>query len=95
MKTQNILLKPQITEKGIDRATKGIYTFQVDIHSTKNSIKKAVEEIFSVEVDSVRTVIRKGKVKRIGRRNVKKQKANSKIAYVTLKKGEITVFPKA
>ena len=37
----------------------------------------------------------KGKVKKVGKRQVEKKATDKKIAYVTVKKGTINVFPKA
>lgn len=67
------------------------YVFRVDKSANKYVIKKAVEEAFKVKVDSVRTIIVPGKLKRLGR-NEGKTPAWKK-AVVRLKKGEvISVF---
>jgi large subunit ribosomal protein L23 len=81
-----ILLQPVITEKSsLAGGDKGRYVFRVDPRSTKTDIRRAVEGIFNVKVDSVNTAAFIGKVKRtarsVGRR------AGYKKAYVTLKEG--------
>jgi large subunit ribosomal protein L23 len=54
------------TEKGtLLHEPYGCYTFWVDKKANKIQIKKAVEEIYKVKVDSVNTLIVKGKAKRI------------------------------
>ncbi|OHB75962.1 MAG: 50S ribosomal protein L23, partial [Planctomycetes bacterium RBG_16_59_8] len=44
---------------------RGTYTFLVDTKANKNEIKHAVEKVFSVKVDRVRTIMVKGKSKRM------------------------------
>jgi ribosomal protein L23 len=51
--------------------------------------------MYNVEIGNVRTIVRKGKVKNVGRRQVAKKQADEKIAYITVTKGTINVFPKA
>jgi len=58
------------------------YTFIVDIHANKFQIKKAVEEVFGVEVENVATIRSLGKTKRVGVHVGKR--ANFKKAIVTL-----------
>jgi large subunit ribosomal protein L23 len=83
----DIVKYPLITEKSTDmKENEGTVGFIVDIRANKHQIKRAVEEIFKVKVDSVRVVIKKGKPKRYGRFTSKGAKV--KKAYVKLKKGE-------
>ena len=59
--------------------------------SNKNQIKRAVEEFYDVKVVNVKTNIRPGKVKRVGRFTTKTSK--SKKAFVLLKEGnKIKIF---
>jgi large subunit ribosomal protein L23 len=44
-----------------------MYSFEVNRKANKQQIKKAVENIYSVKVDKVRTANRKGKYRRKGR----------------------------
>jgi len=57
--------------------------------ANKIEIKKAVEALFKVKVDSVRTMNRRGKIKRVGRSEGKRP--DWKKAYVKIKKGEKNV----
>lgn len=60
-----ILKRPLITEKGTWLASdRNSYSFLVDLHATKDQIKKAVAEAYSVRVAKVRTQVRKGKTYR-------------------------------
>ncbi|MDD6155193.1 MAG: 50S ribosomal protein L23 [Eubacteriales bacterium] len=67
MTSYDIILKPVITEKSMDDAQEKKYTFKVAMNANKTEIKKAVEEIFDVDVKKVNTMHVKGKVKRMGR----------------------------
>jgi large subunit ribosomal protein L23 len=64
----------------------GQYSFEVHPGANKIEIKKAIEEIFSVRVTSVRTIRMPGKKKRMGRFEGKRP--DWKKAVVTLKEGE-------
>ncbi len=88
-----ILKSPVITEKTVlqkEASTESgegqVLTFKVAVKADKEEIRKAVEEIFNVKVDKVRTVQYQGKMKRRGR--LEGRRADWKKAYVTLKKGE-------
>ena len=67
MLPQDIILKPVLTEKGYDGIAEKRYTFIVLKTANKTQIKIAVESMFSVQVKSVNTVTRRGKLKRMGR----------------------------
>ena len=68
MKTaQDIILKPVITEKSMDDLQTGKYTFKVAKDANKSEIKKAVEQLFNVEVAKVNTMNCNGREKRVGR----------------------------
>ena len=59
---EDVLIQPLISEKSYDRiADSNSYTFFVHTSSTKPEIKRAVEEIFEVDVLSVNTMYKKGK----------------------------------
>ena len=67
MKTAyDVIIKPIITEDSMSRLAEKKYTFEVASGATKVEIKKAVEEIFKVEVEKVNTVSMKAKNKRVG-----------------------------
>jgi len=81
---RSIIRKVLITEKGtVMRETLRQYFFEVARDANKIEIKRAVEAVFHVKVDSVQTMQLQGKLKRqgraVGRRN------DWKKAIVTLK----------
>ncbi len=86
-----VLVKPILTEKADALSEKlSQYTFIVDRKVNKVEIRKAVEAMYNVAVDSVNTAVIPGKAEN---RNTKKgvvrgQKAAYKKAIVTLAKGE-------
>ena len=64
----NIIIRPLITEQGMHFAsTKSAYCFEVNKEANKAQIKNAVERIYNVKVQKVRTANRKGKRRRRGR----------------------------
>jgi len=68
MDPREIIKKFLVTEKStITREREGKYAFAVAGGANKHQIKDAVERLFDVEVDSVRTVVMPGKLKRLGR----------------------------
>ena len=62
-----ILKAPVITEKSEIAKANGKYTFKVDPRSNKIEIKNAIEKIFNVKVESIRTINVKPKKRRVGR----------------------------
>ncbi len=80
----DIIKKPVLTEKTYDQFPGRTYTFEVDKTANKIEIKKAVEEVFGVQVESVHTINSDGKVRRQG--NSSGRTSSSKKAYVKLKK---------
>ena len=57
-----VILRPLVTEKGMHRSTRNNqYAFQVHLQATKDDVKRAIEELFNVIVDKVRTQNRRGK----------------------------------
>jgi large subunit ribosomal protein L23 len=87
MDAHHIIRKPLITEKSTGlKETNREVCFEVAMSANKSEIKKAVEQLFKVKVESVRTHHRHGKEKRVGR-NIGR-KSDWKKAYVKLKAGE-------
>lgn len=87
----DIIKAPVITEKALiakeeSQDGRQLLTFRVDKNATKPEIKSAVEKIFDVEVDCVRTINYMGKKARRGR--YEGRKPSWKKAYVTLKEGQ-------
>ena len=60
MEAYSIIKKPLLTEKSYSGIQNKTYTFVVDKKATKTEIKKAVEQIFGVEVEKVNTMVVKG-----------------------------------
>ncbi|MBU0647600.1 50S ribosomal protein L23 [Patescibacteria group bacterium] len=80
---QHTLLKPVITEKSVAGSEKGTYAFFVHPNSNKIQIKNAVKKAYKVEVESVRIINTKAKIKRRGRitgRTSRTKKAIVKLA---------------
>lgn len=60
-----VLLRPLVTEKGVHRAARNnAYAFEIHKQATKQDVKRAVEELFEVQVEKVRTQNRRGKSRR-------------------------------
>ena len=88
---REIIKRPLITEKSSSIKDINWYIFAVDIKSNKKEIKTAVEKLFKVKVDMVRTLTLPGKsVKRAGR--ISGKRSPLKKAYVKLKEGKIEFF---
>ncbi|HEX3141934.1 MAG TPA: 50S ribosomal protein L23 [Rhizobacter sp.] len=82
-----VLVAPIVSEKATAVAEKNNQVmFKVLRDATKPEIKAAVELLFKVEVESVQTVIQKGKVKKFGRSIGRRD--HVKKAYVSLKAGQ-------
>lgn len=88
---KNVLIKPLITEKTESLTTKSSkYTFLVDKKSNKVEIKKAVEKMYSVNVDSVNTLIMPSKSRSRNTKAglIKGRVSGYKKAVITLAGGE-------
>lgn len=64
---QDVVIRPVITEKSMTDTGMKKYTFEVHKDSTKIDIKRAVEELFGVEVQKVNTLHVRGQLRRQGR----------------------------
>lgn len=83
----DVIRRPLITEKAnIDKEKRNAYHFEVPVTVDAPEIKDAVQAVFGVKVVDVRTLIVRGKVKRIGRFFGKRN--NWKKAIVTLREGD-------
>jgi large subunit ribosomal protein L23 len=87
MNIHDVIKGPLITEK-LDAAREKFrqYSFIVDKKATKIDVARAVENLFKVSVEGVRTNVVHGKVKRVGK-NIGRR-PNYKKAIVTLKEGD-------
>ncbi len=83
MNAYDIIIAPIISEKSMSMLAEQKYTFKVNANANKIEIKKAIEEIFKVEVDKVTTLNVIGKNKRVGVHQGKK--SDWKKAIVKLK----------
>jgi len=83
-----VVYKPLISEKSLGLASRGWYTFAVNKHARKEEIAKRIERMYSVNVLSVRTVAMHGKMRRTGKKMVRKRKEDWKKAMVLLKAGQ-------
>ena len=82
-----VIRRPIITEKGLAvKETQATVVFEVAYGATKTQIKEAVQQIFKVKVDSVRTALFHGKLRRRGR--AEGFRPDWKKAYVKLAPGE-------
>ena len=89
MLSYDIIKRPIITEQSMDQTVDRKYTFEVAKNANKIEIKKAVEEIFKVEVEKVTTMNYDGKPKRQG--VFAGKRADWKKAVVKLKEGSKTI----
>ena len=81
---RSVIKRVLITEKSTTaRELQNKYPFEVSRDSNKIEIKRAVEQLFSVKVDTVRTLLMHGKVRRQGR--YFGRRSDWKKAIVTLK----------
>lgn len=95
LKTQ-MLLKPLINEKSMSLIKNGMFTFEVGLASTKQSIERMVKSRFGVDVLSVKTINVKGKNKQQRTRKGNYVTSASKKAIVKVKKGQkISIFEEA
>ncbi|HEY0759453.1 MAG TPA: 50S ribosomal protein L23 [Acidisarcina sp.] len=83
----DVIRRPVITEKGLTaKETEGTLVFEVAANATKTEVKQAVEVLFKVKVDAVRTANYLGKERRRGK--FTGFRPDWKKAYVRLKAGE-------
>lgn len=92
MKTaRDVIVRPVVSEKAYAGLESNRYTFIVHPDSNKTEIKEAIQAIWGVEVVSVNTIHRRGKIKRRGW--TKGKRADQKRAVVTLAEGDaIEIF---
>ena len=68
MDDYDIIVRPLVTEQGMHFANvKSAYAFEVNSRANKTQIKNAVERVYNVKVQKVRTANHKGKHRRRGR----------------------------
>lgn len=65
LEPHQIILRPLVTEKGMHRSTRcNAYAFEVNKLATKADVRRAVEDLFNVNVLKVHVQNRKGKPRR-------------------------------
>jgi large subunit ribosomal protein L23 len=68
MRVDLVIVKPLVTEKStLGREERNEVAFAVDPRASKHDVRRAVEELFSVRVDAVRTMRMPRKTRRVGR----------------------------
>ena len=64
-----VVIRPLVTEKGTHQSEKlNAYAFEVSPDANKAQIKQAIEKIYNVKIQEVRTASRQGKARRTGYR---------------------------
>ena len=88
---RDVIIRPVVSEKSYAELEANRYTFLVHPEANKTEIKEAIQKIWNVQVLSVNTLMRKGKVKR--QRYVTGRRSDQKRAIVTLAQGDsIEIF---
>ncbi len=87
MDVYQVIKRPLVTEKGVTKKdAERTLCFEVSAEANKTEIRAAVEKVFKVKVEEVRTSTTAGKLRRRGR--FSGYRADWKKAYVRLKAGE-------
>jgi large subunit ribosomal protein L23 len=83
----DIVRKPIVTEKGVTKKeNERTLCFQVAANANKTEIRAAIESLFKVKVEEVRTATTAGKLRRRGK--FSGYRPDWKKAYIRLKKGQ-------
>lgn len=86
-----VLIRPLITEKNnIARETRNEVVFEVHRDANKPQIKAAVEQLFGVSVEAIRTQQKPGKMRRVGK--FSGYRADTKKAFVKVADGQQIEF---
>ena len=89
MTVYEVIRRPLVTEKGVDKKdNERTLVFEVAAGANKTQVKQAVEKLFKVKVDDVRTATFEGKMRRRGK--FMGYRSDWKKAYVKLKEGQKT-----
>ncbi len=87
MNRYSVIVRPIVTEKGVEKKeSERTLCFEVHPEANKTEIKQAVEALFKVKVEDVRTLTFEGKLRRRGRYAA--YKSDWKKAFVKLKAGQ-------
>jgi large subunit ribosomal protein L23 len=89
MNVHEVIRRPLVTEKGVEKKdNERTLCFEVAQEANKTQVKAAVEKLFNVKVEEVRTANFEGKLRRRGR--FSGYRSDWKKAYVRLKEGQKT-----
>ncbi|KPJ73365.1 hypothetical protein AMJ48_01740 [Parcubacteria bacterium DG_74_1] len=92
-KAYRILKIPQVTEKATDLTKENQYIFRVFPRTNKTEIKKAINDLYGVDVSDVKIIKVPAKRRKIGR--ISGWRKGYKKAIVRLKEGQkIEVLPR-
>jgi large subunit ribosomal protein L23 len=87
MKLTEVIRRPLVTEKtSIQREDGRTIVFHVALAANRTEVKRAIEQLLGSKVESVRTSVAHGKIKRQGR--FAGRRSDWKKAYVRLREGE-------
>jgi large subunit ribosomal protein L23 len=87
MNIHEVIRRPLVTEKGVEKKeSERTLCFEVALDANKTQVKAAVEKLFKVKVEEVRTANFEGKMRRRGR--FTGYRRDWKKAYVRLKEGQ-------
>jgi large subunit ribosomal protein L23 len=87
MKHYEVIVRPLITEKAVGKKDdERTLCFEVNVDANKTQIRGAVQKLFNIKVDEVRTSTTAGKLRRRGK--FAGYRADWKKAYVRIKEGE-------
>ena len=87
MNHYEVIVRPLITEKAVGKKDdERTLCFEVNPNANKTQIRSAVQKLFGVKVEEVRTSVTGGKLRRRGR--FSGYRADWKKAYVRIKAGE-------
>ena len=91
-KLKDMKLIPVLTEKSLEQAKAGSYTFWVDSGLTKREIKEAIEKVFKVNVTGVKTINYKSRRERDFRGKIKQILSRRKAIVRLQEKEKIDLF---
>ena len=93
MKTgYDVIIRPIVTENSMDMAEQKKYAFKVAKDANKTEVRKAIEEIFGVDVAKVNVVNVSGKKKRMGRTMGTTSSYKKAVVTLTPDSKEIEIF---
>ena len=92
MDAREVILRPVITEQSVYAMDDKKYTFIVDPRANKTHVKKAIEELFDVDVKKVNIMNTARKPKNMGRYKGFKKGRKKAIVTLTAASADIEIF---